>query len=87
MNLTKIDIEILHVLYSYDMISDMKSYRVADILDILEYKPAYYTVSKHLSKILIPAGYVAEGMRDSRANTYYITNAGIQYLIEIGVAQ
>ena len=85
MQLTKIDIEILHALYSCNMITEMQSYRVSDILDVLVCKPAYYTISKHIRKLLIPLGYVSEGMRDSRANTYYITDTGITYLHSIGV--
>lgn len=80
MDFTKIDIEILYVLKNYDMTSELKSYRIADIIDSLEYKPAYYTVSKHIKDKLLTSGYISVGMRDSRAHTYYITKAGLEFL-------
>ncbi|MEO2601081.1 hypothetical protein [Clostridium butyricum] len=78
--LDKFDIEILYVLLINQKTTKLQSFKIADIMNNTELKSAYYTFVNRIKNKLIPTGYVGLGFKDGNANTYYISDAGIDFL-------
>lgn len=82
MNIDKVDIEILYMLYSQKKISPMKSFSVKNIIDNTNLNLSYHSILRRVSKKLIPSGYLFEGYKDGNSKNYYLSNKGIEYLKE-----
>lgn len=76
--LDKIDFEILFVLSRNDMVSEIKSTRIKDLNDLID--ASYNTIVRRVKERLLANEYVKEGIKDSRAHTYYITEKGQKLL-------
>ena len=77
----KFDIEVLYCLFINDNLSQLKSYKVTEIIEHTELNSAYYTYVNRLKK-LMAIGYIENGFKDGNAKTYYITKEGIKFLSE-----
>lgn len=82
MVLDKYDIELLYALFVNRKISPIESFKIQDIIDNTELKSSYYTYVRRIQSKLMQMGYVNEGIKESRAKTYYISSEGIKYLQE-----
>ena len=71
------DVEILQILGKNDCISEVKAFSINKILAFTGYK--YSKVHGDLSKLLT-AEYIQRGLKNERAETYYITEKGIAKL-------
>nr|DAH73359.1 MAG TPA: endonuclease-like protein [Caudoviricetes sp.] len=80
-NIDKFDIEILYCLFVNDCISQLKSFKVNEIINNTDLKSAYYTYVNRLKK-LISKEYIDYGFKDGNAKTYFITKEGIRFLSE-----
>jgi|LakMenE01Jun11ns_1017448.scaffolds.fasta_scaffold9769482_1 hypothetical protein len=76
----KSNIEILNILYTNQCTSELKSYSIQKILSQTKYK--YSKVHNDLSS-LQSANLISKGYKSERADTYYITELGINKLREL----
>lgn len=75
----KLSYAILDVLLNNDCKTRLRSMTVKDLEEQVNIKGI--TIYKKISK-LQSFGYVADGIKDGRANTYYITQLGVDKLQE-----
>ena len=73
----KSDVEILQLLIKNDCTSEVKSYSILKLLALTKYK--YSKVHGDLNNLLT-GEYVQKGLKNERADTYYITEKGINKL-------
>lgn len=70
---------ILSIINDQNATGRLKGITVKDIADIEQLGCMDNTIYKQL-KQFIDAGYVAVGVKDGHANTYYITESGKEFL-------
>jgi DNA-binding MarR family transcriptional regulator len=73
----KLDIKVLQELYKNKCINDIQSFSINQILKSIEL--SYSTIHNILNSLVV-AGYAQKGFKNSRADTYYITEKGIEKL-------
>ena len=77
--MSKLDAYILDYMVTHGCVNEFKSIRIHD-LEV--FTVTFRTVSNRL-KSLVKRGYIACGMMDARAKTYYITQDGLKYYKEV----
>lgn len=80
MELDKLDIEILYILYCQEAFTDISSLDIKKITETTEIKTSYFTILRRVNKKLKPSEYVLEGYKVGNARTFYLSNKGIDYL-------
>lgn len=82
MELDKLDIDILYILYCENALTDISSLEVKKIMDITEMKTSYFTILRRINAKLITNDYISEGYKMGNSRTFYISQKGIEYLKE-----
>lgn len=80
MDLDRLDVELLYLLYLEGKISPIQSFRIVDIMEKTQVKSAYNTFVRRIQEKLIPTNLIAIGYKIRNAKTYYLTELGIEYL-------
>lgn len=77
----KIDILILHYMYTYDKKDALYSVKIKEIHDYVLHiqNIAYYTTVRRIKK-LEKLEYVIKGYKIGNAYTYYLSDRGVHYL-------
>jgi hypothetical protein len=75
----KVDIEILSMLYTLDKLSPLYSCRVVDVVDKFSYPISYYTIVRRFQK-LMEKQYVCEGYKLRNAKTYFLNQKGYDFV-------
>lgn len=81
LDIDKVDIEILGILYSEEKISPLYSIQVKDVISKFSYETSYYTIVRRFQK-LIEKGYALEGYKCRNAKAYYLSDKGICFYKE-----
>ena len=83
----RVDLEIMYCLFEKAN-NQFSSFSVAEIKSRMESSGSkksicYSTYLNRLNKRLIPAGLVAEGIKDVNAKTFYLTPEGTRFIEEM----
>lgn len=79
LDIDKVDIEILFILYSEDKVSPLYSIQVKDVISKFSYEISYYTIVRRFQK-LIEKGYSSEGYKCRNAKAYYLSDKGACFI-------
>lgn len=80
-NIDKVDIQILYSLYTNDNFNELNSFKIKEIIECTNncFNLSYYTYVNRVNKLL-DYEFIAEGVKDIKAKTFYITQNGIDYM-------
>lgn len=81
-DIDKVDIEILYMLFVQKVYSPMNSFSVKKIIENTHLNLSYYSILRRINKKLIPIGYLLEGYKDGNAKSFYLSELAIKYLKE-----
>lgn len=82
MEIDKVDIEILYMLFVQNATSPMNSFSINKIIENTDLKLSYYSFLRRINKKLVPLGYLLPGYKDGNAKTHYLSESAIAYLKE-----
>ena len=82
LEIDKVDIEILYMLFVQEVFSPMNSFTLKKIIENTDLKLSYYSIHRRINKKLIPIGYILEGYKDGNAKSFYLSELAIKYLKE-----
>lgn len=80
MNLDKLDIEIMYILYHKEAFTDISSLDIKSIIAITEINTSYFTILRRINNKLKPSQYIYEGYKVGNSRTFYLSDKGIEYL-------
>lgn len=75
LNIDKVDINILYCLYKKNRTSPLYSAEIKKIIEFCNTSVSYHTVFRRTHK-LAKEGYLANGYKNGRAITFYLTDKG-----------
>lgn len=82
MELDKLDIDILYILYGENAFTDISSIDVKKIMATTEISTSYFTILRRINAKLKPNEYIFEGYKLGNTRTFYLSPKGIEYLKE-----
>lgn len=82
MDIDKVDIEILYVIFINEGVSPMKSLEIKTIIDKTDLKSSYFTINRRINKKLLVNGYLLEGYKVGNSRSYYLSPLALDYLRE-----
>lgn len=80
LELDKVDIEIMYVLFVNNVCSPMNGFSMNDIMDNVELKLSYYSILRRINNKLIALGYVLNGYKNGNSKSFYLSKEGIDYV-------
>jgi predicted transcriptional regulator len=80
LDLDRLDIEILYLLFIEDKKSPIQAFRITDIMEKTKVKSAYNTFVRRIQEKLVANNLIAVGYKIRNAKTYYLTKEGLSYL-------
>lgn len=82
LEIDKVDIEILYMLFVQRAVSPMNSFSIKKIIENTDLKLSYYSILRRVNKKLIPIGYLLEGYKDGNSKSFYLSELATKYLKE-----
>ena len=82
MDIDKIDIEIIYVLFVNKALTPMSSLSMKRLLDNFQLPLSYNTILRRINTKLIPNGYLAEGLKNGNSKSFYLTEFAINFMKE-----
>ncbi|WP_297419667.1 hypothetical protein [Clostridium sp.] len=81
LSIDKVDINILYLLYINKNVSPLYSVQLSEIEEYIERTLSYSSVVRRTLKLL-ELGYLIEGYKVRRAQTFYLSEKGISFINE-----
>ena len=82
MDIDKIDIEIMYVMFLNKAVTPMSSLSMKRLLENFELSLSYHTILRRINTKLIPNGYLLEGLKNGNSKSFYLTESAIKFMKE-----